>query len=53
MAMGDLELARRVLAGDESASEAFFAEYFPAWTDSRATGSGATTRPLRKSCRRR
>ena len=29
MAMGDLELARLVLAGDEPASEAFFAEYFP------------------------
>jgi RNA polymerase sigma-70 factor (ECF subfamily) len=27
--MTDLELARRVLAGDESASESFFAEYFP------------------------
>jgi RNA polymerase sigma-70 factor, ECF subfamily len=27
--MSDVELARRVLAGDESASEAFFAEYFP------------------------
>jgi RNA polymerase sigma-70 factor (ECF subfamily) len=27
--MSDLELARRVLAGDESASESFFAEYFP------------------------
>ena len=27
--MNDLELARRVLAGDESASESFFAEYFP------------------------
>ena len=26
--MSDLELARRILAGDESASEAFFAEYF-------------------------
>jgi RNA polymerase sigma-70 factor (ECF subfamily) len=25
----DLNLARRILAGDESASEAFFAEYFP------------------------
>jgi RNA polymerase sigma-70 factor, ECF subfamily len=25
----DLDLARRVIAGDESASEAFFAEYFP------------------------
>jgi RNA polymerase sigma-70 factor, ECF subfamily len=27
--MSDLDLARRVLAGDESASEAFFADYFP------------------------
>ncbi|MSO56273.1 MAG: sigma-70 family RNA polymerase sigma factor [Acidobacteria bacterium] len=27
--MSDLELARRILAGDESASEAFFADYFP------------------------
>lgn len=27
--MSDIELARRVLTGDESASEAFFAEYFP------------------------
>jgi RNA polymerase sigma-70 factor (ECF subfamily) len=27
--MSDLELARRVLAGDVSASESFFAEYFP------------------------
>jgi RNA polymerase sigma-70 factor, ECF subfamily len=27
--MSDLEFARRVLTGDESASEAFFAEYFP------------------------
>lgn len=27
--MTDLELARSVIAGDESASEAFFAEYFP------------------------
>jgi RNA polymerase sigma-70 factor (ECF subfamily) len=26
--MSDLDLARRILAGDESASEAFFAEYF-------------------------
>jgi RNA polymerase sigma-70 factor (ECF subfamily) len=27
--MSDIDFARRVLAGDESASEAFFAEYFP------------------------
>jgi RNA polymerase sigma-70 factor (ECF subfamily) len=27
--ISDLELARRVLAGDELASESFFAEYFP------------------------
>ena len=27
--MSDLDLARRVLDGDESASEVFFAEYFP------------------------
>jgi len=27
--MTDLDLARRVLAGDESASETFFADYFP------------------------
>jgi RNA polymerase sigma-70 factor (ECF subfamily) len=27
--MTDLDLARRIVAGDESASEAFFAEYFP------------------------
>ncbi len=27
--MSDIDLARRVLAGDESASEAFFADYFP------------------------
>jgi RNA polymerase sigma-70 factor, ECF subfamily len=27
--MSDIELARRVLAGDVSASESFFAEYFP------------------------
>lgn len=27
--LSDLELARRILAGDESASEAFFADYFP------------------------
>ena len=27
--MSDLDLARRILAGDESASEAFFADYFP------------------------
>lgn len=27
--MSDLDLARRVLAGDESACEAFFGEYFP------------------------
>ena len=27
--MSDLDLVRRVLAGDESASEAFFVEYFP------------------------
>jgi RNA polymerase sigma-70 factor (ECF subfamily) len=27
--MSDTDLARRILAGDESASEAFFAEYFP------------------------
>lgn len=27
--MSDIDLARRVLSGDESASEAFFADYFP------------------------
>jgi RNA polymerase sigma-70 factor (ECF subfamily) len=27
--MNDIDLARRVIAGDESASEAFFADYFP------------------------
>ena len=27
--MSDIDLARRVLAGDESAREAFFADYFP------------------------
>jgi RNA polymerase sigma-70 factor (ECF subfamily) len=27
--MSDLDLARRVLAGDETATEAFFADYFP------------------------
>ena len=27
--VSDLDLARRILAGDESASEAFFADYFP------------------------
>ena len=27
--MSDLDLARRILAGDESACEAFFADYFP------------------------
>jgi RNA polymerase sigma-70 factor (ECF subfamily) len=27
--MGDLDLARRLLAGDDSAFDAFFAEYFP------------------------
>lgn len=27
--MSDIDLARRVVAGDESASEAFFADYFP------------------------
>lgn len=27
--MSDLDLARRVIAGDEPASEAFFADYFP------------------------
>jgi RNA polymerase sigma-70 factor (ECF subfamily) len=27
--MSDLDLARRVLAGDETASDAFFADYFP------------------------
>ena len=27
--MSDIDLARRVLTGDDSASEAFFAEYFP------------------------
>jgi RNA polymerase sigma-70 factor, ECF subfamily len=27
--MSDIDLARRVLAGDESACEAFFADYFP------------------------
>jgi hypothetical protein len=27
--MSDIDLARRVLAGDESASEALFADYFP------------------------
>ena len=27
--MSDLDLVRRILAGDESASEAFFADYFP------------------------
>jgi RNA polymerase sigma-70 factor, ECF subfamily len=27
--MSDLDVARRIIAGDESASEAFFAEYFP------------------------
>jgi RNA polymerase sigma-70 factor (ECF subfamily) len=29
ISMSDIELARRVLTGDDSASEAFFAEYFP------------------------